>query len=615
MRNRAAELLNSLDEEPNNATKSPENNDKMDNENDEDDTDEAEDYDGPIPITAIANSDPAEARLEVQESSKYMLAKSLFDCHEYDRCAAVFLGTKPLLNSTGGETKGKSKANKTTKVPSRLLKISQRSLFLALYAKFMAGEKRKDEDSEMILGPQDGGVTINRELIYIQRVLDEWFEARADSEDGGQGWLEYLYGIVLSKSKNEEDAQKWLIRSVNVYPFNWGAWQELNDLVGSVEHLQQIVSLLPSHPMSPMFALYANQMLYQSTEDVHAQLDQLLNIFPKSQFLQTQRALLFYHSRDFQVSDSIFTKLITEDPYRLDGLDHYSNILQVMEARPKLAFIAQLASAVDKFRPETCCIIGNYYSATSEHEKAVMYFRRALTLDRCFLSAWTLMGHEYIQMKNTHAAIEAYRRAVDVNRKDYRAWHALGLAYELLEMQYYALFYHQRAAAIKPYDPEMWQAVATCFNKMDRPLESIKAYKRALIAGTYQTGGSFGEGGLPDEGSGGGVMDPDTLYQIGLMYEKLGNHAQAAGYMALTLAQEERLPSSGDGELMGESSGGVGVTITTSKARMWLAKWEASQKNFTKAIELCNELCQDGVEIEDAKALIRDLRSRMERGG
>lgn len=39
------------------------------------------------------------------------------------------------------------------------------------------------------------------------------------------------------------------------------------------------------------------------------------------------------------------------------------------------------------------------------HVQAVMYFRRALKLDRHYLSAWTLMGHEYVEMKNTSAAI------------------------------------------------------------------------------------------------------------------------------------------------------------------------------------------------------------------
>lgn len=301
------------------------------------------------------------------------------------------------------------------------------------------------------------------------------------------------------------------------------------------------------------------------------------------------------------------------DPHRIDSLDHYSNILYVMAARPKLAFLAQVATATDKFRPETCCVVGNYYSLKSEHEKAVIYFRRALTLDRNFLSAWTLMGHEYVEMKNTHAAIESYRRAVDVNRKDYRAWYGLGQTYEVLEMHLYALFYYQRAASLRPYDPKMWQAVGSCYDKVDRPIQSIKAYKRALVAGTYYesgTGSSFGSGTANGEPPN-GVLDPETLYQIALMHEKLNQVEEAASYMEMTLAQEEGVGDDDDDE--GPATG-TGVTNTTSKARMWLARWEFAKGHLPRAMELANELCQDGVEVEEAKALIRDLRARMESG-
>jgi anaphase-promoting complex subunit 8 len=321
-----------------------------------------------------------------------------------------------------------------------------------------------------------------------------------------------------------------------------------------------------------------------------------------------------------------------------------------MGARPQLAFIAQLATATDKFRPETCCVVGNYYSLKSEHEKAVMYFRRALTLDRNFLSAWTLMGHEYIEMKNTHAAIESYRRAVDVNRKDYRAWYGLGQAYEVLDMSFYALFYYQRAAALRPYDPKMWQAVGSCYAKMGRLEQSIKALKRALVAGSYYESGSgidagdasqSGPGGHGGAGSGGRkILDPETLHQIATLYERLGDEDEAAAYMELTLQQEtgeidrpepdsdeednihsnnDRPPNADDGNENDnnepEAIGGTGVTATTSKARLWLARWALRQGDLTRADQLAGELCQDGIEVEEAKALMRDVRARREGGG
>jgi anaphase-promoting complex subunit 8 len=578
------------------------------------------------PTPNLVPKDATEARLEAREAHKFLLAKTYFDCREYDRCAAVFLpGPLPKGTSHASSTpnakpkqagKGKAKMGTPTKAAfsnDSLSGLSQKSLFLALYAKYIAGEKRMNEDSEMILGPQDGGATLNRELPGVSAVLEEWFKNLATSGRQPQGWLEYLYGIVLAKGKNEKLAMDYLIKSVHQYTYNWGAWQELQGLLNTMDELNQVVTQLPQNLMTFIFHVTSSQELYAVNDQIHTSLSQILTIFPTSAFLKTQRALLHYHNKDFDDAEQIFSDLLISDPHRVDHLDNYSNILYVMGMRPKLAFLAQMATATDKFRPETCCVVGNYYSLKSEHEKAVMYFRRALTLDRTFLSAWTLMGHEFVEMKNTHAAIESYRRAVDVNRKDYRAWYGLGQTYEVLEMHSYALFYHQRAAALRPYDPKLWMAVGQCFGKVGKVMNGIRAYKRALVAGSYYdagVGASFGSGEV--SGLGGGILDPEVLYQIALLYERIHNMNECAAYMELVLAQEE----GPDYEEVGsEGAGGVGVTATTSKARLWLARWEYMRGMYQRAMELANELCQDGVEVEDAKALVRDIRARMERAG
>lgn len=94
-------------------------------------------------------------------------------------------------------SKGKNKRKSTEATSSSSLpKISQKSLFLALYAKFLSGEKRKAEESEMVTGPQDLGTVVNKQLLAVGSYLSSWFEARTvDGEViGSQGWLEYLYG-------------------------------------------------------------------------------------------------------------------------------------------------------------------------------------------------------------------------------------------------------------------------------------------------------------------------------------------------------------------------------------------------------------------------------------
>ncbi|TAQ87256.1 hypothetical protein B7494_g4407 [Chlorociboria aeruginascens] len=524
------------------------------------------------PVVVTGNLDPEEARLEAREINKYLLAKSFFDCREYDRCAAVFLPdtllagilSTPKAHLPGSTPKGKGKERASASRLSAgiealtIPKLSQKSLFLALYAKYMSGEKKKDEDSEMVMGPHDGGNVVNKQLV-----------------------------------------------------------------------LNRISPHLPQNILSFIFHLHTSLELYQSTPALSNSLNQLLSIFPTSPFLLTCLALLSYHTKDFVTADSHFSQLLALHPHRLDSLDHYSNILYVMNLRPKLSFLAHLCSTIDKFRPESCVVIGNYYSLLSSHEKAVQYFRRALTLDRSCLSAWTLMGHEYVELKNTHAAIESYRRAVDVNRRDYRAWYGLGQTYEVLEMHAYALWYYKRAAGLRPWDGKMWMAVGSCLQKMGRDLEGIKALKRALLADSYYdagVGSSFGSGGREK----GGSMDPEILLQIAGMYERLEDEGEARAYMEMCVAQEEGSgdifeasvinihadsPSSDDETKTVAGSGentGTGVTAATSKARMWLAKYAMRIGDYTRAMQLATELCQDGVEVEEAKALVREVRVRLE---
>lgn len=114
----------------------------------------------------------------------------------------------------------------------------------------------------------------------------------------------------------------------------------------------------------------------------------------------------------------------------------------------------------------------------SQHEKAALYFQRALKLNPRCLGAWTLMGHEYMEMKNTSAAIQAYRsvkcrrfssdarltavsnilcsrvplgarHAIEVNKRDYRAWYGLGQTYEILKMPFYCLYYYRKAHQLR----------------------------------------------------------------------------------------------------------------------------------------------------------------------
>ncbi|KAI9922151.1 hypothetical protein PsorP6_001555 [Peronosclerospora sorghi] len=210
----------------------------------------------------------------------------------------------------------------------------------------------------------------------------------------------------------------------------------------------------------------------------------------------------------------IALNLSAQDPYRMENMDVYSNVLYVKEKNTELSRLAHRALKVEKYRPETCCIIGNFYSIKNKHDRAIIYFYRALKLDPNFLSAWTFIGHEYVEMKNTVAAIEAYRHAVDLNTRDYRAWYGLGQAYEILNMFLYSIYYYRKSVAIRPYDARMWCDSGGCYEKLNKIDEAVACFHRAVnnqdpewIA-SYHLGRLYASRGLQH--------DAEKFYQIHL---------------------------------------------------------------------------------------------------
>ncbi|KFY99892.1 hypothetical protein V498_00459 [Pseudogymnoascus sp. VKM F-4517 (FW-2822)] len=516
-------------------------------------------------------TDPVEARLERDELPRFLMAKALLDCHEPRRCAAVYLSTNssehtlPLRNNVLNISHSKLHG-------SVFRKTSQKGLFLASYALLLAGEKEKTEEMGHILGPSDTGAVINKQLAPLKRMLEIWFDQEPENRQS-QGWLEYLYGLVLAKDRSHYLAIEWFMKSVLLYPWNWGAWLELSCLIRDGQHLNQVQSKLQPHIMAFIFSVHCRQELHQSSEALLSEISQLQTIFPNSLFLQGQRALVFYRMKDFHAARALFSSMLVSSPLCLDFLAHYSNILHTLKAPSQLAFITHLGTSISRHRPETCIATGNYYSLIHRPSSAIQSFRLALHLDRNFAAAWTLLGHEYYKLENSHASIEAYRRAVEGDRKDYRALVGLGVVYEGLEMRSYALHYYRRAVALRPNDAEVWEMMGACLMGMERVEQAIGALKRGVACC------GSGAGHDPESEFQAKCRRVEILFQLARAYEKVQERGEAVKCLETCLADSDR------NEYLGNLDDPLRFKIISvlGQARLLLTQWTGADGDDTGA--------------------------------
>ena len=109
--------------------------------------------------------------------------------------------------------------------------------------------------------------------------------------------------------------------------------------------------------------------------------------------------MFFHNLSDYDSALEFFFQCLANDPYRLEHMDVLSNILYVKERHNELGKLALRCFEIDKYSPETCCVLGNYYSLIGEHPLAANQFKRAISLDKSFLAGYTLLGKFYIFAK------------------------------------------------------------------------------------------------------------------------------------------------------------------------------------------------------------------------
>jgi len=362
---------------------------------------------------------------------------------------------------------------------------------------------------------------------------------------------------------------------------------------------------------------------HNAHEDALVLLERLYEPLPDQPLFQspkvkTQLAVVFYHLRELEQALMWFRESAEDDKYSLDQKDVYSNILYVKEDRVGLSHLAHESVFIDKYRPETCCIVGNYYSLKQQRHKAVLYFQRALKLDRSYTSAWTLMGHEYVELKQTEQAMESYRRAVTVSPKDYRAWYGLGQTYEFLNMYLYALFYYRKAATLRPYDPRMWCAVGQCFSALHKIPDAIRAFERAIAQednegiATQKLASLYRQHGRKEEAAECYLRHLELRYLVtsAAPEHHHGLHAQSQQQQQQP-NKHSHYPGGSNAPTLDAIVQGIVLESVEAEALLFLAEYHKSHGEFDTAALLCSRLVEyPGPEKEQAKGLLREIRFR-----
>lgn len=139
-----------------------------------------------------------------------------------------------------------------------------------------------------------------------------------------------------------------------------------------------------------IFKVHLELQLFEEAASFYKQL--LLQGLDKSPFILSQLAVCYYNLREIVDSYESFVNQRELDPFSLENMDTFSNVLFVHNMKPELGLLAQSLQEIDTYKPTTSFVVANYYSISNQHNMAIVYFQRALKINRNYPAAWILLG-------------------------------------------------------------------------------------------------------------------------------------------------------------------------------------------------------------------------------
>ncbi|KAG8624967.1 hypothetical protein KVT40_006718 [Elsinoe batatas] len=224
---------------------------------------------------------------------------------------------------------------------------------------------------------------------------------------------------------------------------------------------------------------YLAQTRYDSKSAIHAY-EALPIVHRDTVWVQGQLGKAYYEAAEYSKAEAAFEKMLRLQPTRIEDTEYYSTVLWQLKKPVQLAHLAHMLRNLDYEAPQTWCAIGNAFSATREHQQAIVCFKRAVQVDPKFYYAWTLMGHELLTIENFDEAIRAYRKGVGKERRGYAGWYGLGKCFERMGKYEEAERHYRIAASINSQNHVLFICIGVVLERMKHRREALVQYTHAI---------------------------------------------------------------------------------------------------------------------------------------
>ena len=452
------------------------------------------------------NESSVESSGDMHLAFKYLTAKCLAECKEWERCLQV------LEEASGGEETGGSDDFRDGRGGGGGAGDIDMDLNIASFSKRMEASDAL-EASTAVAKRQNGGgggdlsaATRRRrkkkdriELESCMCVLRaKCYESMDNRERAKQFYkraleqsdpfcyeaLEALIGNHMLSSEEESD----LFKNLDIVEpeHNWLRllYECKGKKYGKVEQVQSKLQKLElkRSTMEGFAAAEAAGTPSSATPMADNPQRQQLVVSGLSQSLDvlTCKAEFLYHCCEYRQCYEVTQSVLDHDPYFLDCLPVHLACACELNKKNDLFLLGHKLVEEHPEKAVSWFAVGCYYMCISQFDSAERYFQKATNIEKDFAPAWIGYGHAFACQDESDQAMAAYRTATRLFIGLHFPLLCLGVEYMRTNSLPLAEEFFNKAKAICPEDPLIYHELGVLAFQRKQYSVAVKQFRKAL---------------------------------------------------------------------------------------------------------------------------------------
>jgi tetratricopeptide (TPR) repeat protein len=347
------------------------------------------------------------------------------------------------------------------------------------------------------VNPYSAYALINTGLVYKELKQKDsthyYFEQAVISEPGNPSILNNL-GVIYGQEKNYDTARIYFRRALDVRPDYKPATNNLLKIFREQNLLDSITNFLKgsstidrnsSQFFSDMGMAFLEQKRYDSAR---IYVRKAIVKEPNSPQFLNNMGRVFNGMKQYDSA-----RIYMQRAYRLDPEEpiiwlNLSTVFRQLKQTDSAAcyYKKQLYKRAEA-NAQLFFAIGNYFDDLKVYDSAVVYFRRAIMMDKNYYQAYTEAGNSFMKMEMYDSAKQYFSQAVIIKPDYVTASLNLGLMYHALGQYDSAVVHIQNAIRLDPEKGKNYYLLATSYALGNKPEQAILYLRQAYERGYKNT--------------------------------------------------------------------------------------------------------------------------------